>query len=86
MQLDHTILEAFNRVQLQGRVTVTPPYQWNSISDKHRHHGDHELVDRMFVKKRGDELAAAHQPNILARLLSKTAYEWTDLIVHKLHV
>src|SRR5262245_13386132 len=85
MQLNQTILEAFNGVQLQGYVTVTPRYQWNAISNKHWGHTDDELVDGVLVKKGGDELAAAHQPDILARMLSKTAYEWADCTVHELH-
>src|SRR2546430_6289101 len=85
MQLNHTILEAFNGVQIQGHVTVTPRYQWNAIPNKHWGHTDDELIDRLLVKKGGDDLAAAHQPDVLARLLSKTAHEWTDGTVHELH-
>jgi len=85
MQLNHTVLEAFNGVQIQGHVTMTPSYQWNAIPDKYWGNADDELVDRLRVKKRGDELAAAHQPDILARLLSKTAHEWANCIVHEFH-
>src|SRR5258708_728293 len=85
MQLNQTILEAFNRVQLQGHVTVTPRDQWNAIPNEHRGHADDELVDRAIVKKGGDELASAHQPDVLARLLSKTAYERADRTAHELH-
>ena len=85
MQLNQTILEAFNGVQLQGHVTVTPRYQRNAIPNKHWSHTDDELVDRVRVKKGGDELAAAHQPDILARFLSKTPYEPADFTVHELH-
>lgn len=75
-ELNQTILETFNRVQVQGRVTVTPHDQWNSIPNKHRGNTDDEFVDRLLVKKRRYQLAAAHQPDILARLRSKTAHEW----------
>src|SRR5262249_26558648 len=85
MQLNQTILEAFNGVQLQGYVTVTPGYQWNPVSNKHWGYTDDELVDRVLVKKGGDELAAAHQPDILAGMLSKTAYEWAYCTLHELH-
>src|SRR5262245_37372219 len=85
MQLNQTILEAFKGVQIQGHVTVTPRYQGNAIPNKHGGHTDDELVDRVLVKKGGDELAAAHQPDILAGLLSKAAYERADCIAHKLH-
>src|SRR5260370_36789242 len=85
MQLHHTILEAFDGLQIQGHVAVTSRYQWNAIPNEHWGHTDDELVDRLLVKKGGDELAAAHQPDILAGLLSKTAHEWADCTVHELH-
>jgi hypothetical protein len=85
MQLNQTILEAFNGVQFQGYVTVTPGYQWNAIPNKHWSHTDDELVDRLLIQKGGDKLAAAHQPDILAWLLSKTVYERADGTVHELH-
>jgi len=40
-------------------MAVTPSYEWNAIPNKHRDHTDDELVDRVFVKKGGDEFAAA---------------------------
>lgn len=85
MHLNHTILEPFDGLQIQGHMAGTSRYQWNAIPNKHWGHGDDELVDRLLVEKRSNELAAAHQPDILARLLSKTAYEWTDCSVHELH-
>src|SRR3989454_2209240 len=85
MQLNHTILEAINGVQIQGHVTMTPRYQWDAVPNENGGHTDDELVDRLRVKKRGDDLATAHQPDILARLLSKAAHEWADCIVHDLH-
>jgi len=85
MQLNHTILEAFDGLQIQGHVTVTPRYQWNAIPDEDWYHADDELVNRPLFKKGGYELAPAHQPDILARLLSKTAHEWADFTVHELH-
>src|SRR3989449_5165764 len=70
MQLNHTILEAIDGVQLQGHVTMPPRYQWDAVPDENRDHTDDELVDRLRVKKRGDDLATPHQPDILARLPS----------------
>src|SRR5882762_6687854 len=84
MQLNHTVFETINGVQIQGHVTMTPRYQWDAVSNENRGYRDDELVDRPCVKKRGDDLATAHQPDILARLLSKTAHEWADGIVHEL--
>jgi hypothetical protein len=85
MQLSHTILEAINGVQIQGHVTMTPRYQWDAVPNENGDHTDDELIDRLRVKKRGDDLSTAHQPNILARLLSKMPHEWADCIVHELH-
>jgi hypothetical protein len=50
-----------------------------------RGHTDDELVDPLRVEKRGDDLATADQPNILARLLSRTAQEGGNFIVHELY-
>src|SRR6266699_4139453 len=60
MQLNHTILEALNGVQLQGHVTVTPRDQWDAVPNENGDHTDDELVDRLRVKKRGDDLATPH--------------------------
>src|SRR5205809_4566960 len=70
-QLNQTILEAFDGVQLQGHVAVTPRDQWNAIPDEHRDHTDDELVDRALVEEGGDEPASAHQPDVLAGLFRR---------------
>src|SRR5438046_9744510 len=85
MELHHTILEAFSGLQIQWHVTVTLRDQWNPVPNEHRGHGDDELVDRVRVKKRSDELATAHRPDIIAWLLSKTAHECPDYTVPALH-
>src|SRR6266436_6653660 len=85
MQLNHTILEAINGGQIQGHVTVTPRQQRDALPNENGGHTNDELVDRLRVKKRGDDFAAPHQPDILARLLSKTAHKWADCPVHELH-
>ena len=46
MQLNHTIFEAFDGLQIQGHVAVTSRYQWNAIPSEHWGHTDDELVDR----------------------------------------
>src|SRR6266480_1040795 len=66
MQLNHTILEAINGVQIQRHVTMTPRYQWDAVPNENGDHTDDELVDRQRVQKRGDDLATAHQPDGLA--------------------
>src|SRR5712672_24794 len=85
MQLNQTVVEAFDGAQIQGHVTVTPRDEWNALPNEHRDHTDDELVDRLLVEKGGDELAPTHQPDILARVLSKTAHEWADWTAHELH-
>jgi hypothetical protein len=85
VQLDETIFEAVDGAQIQWHMAVTPRYQWNAFANEDRDHADNELVDDLLVKKGGDDLAAAHQPDILARLLSKTAHEWADCLGHELH-
>src|SRR5436190_18609906 len=76
VQLNKTIIEALNRVQLQWHVTVTSCYQRNPISNEHGDYTHDEFVDRSIVEKGGDEITAPHQPDVLARLLSKTPHEW----------
>src|SRR5438309_11481678 len=64
---------------------MPPRYQGDAVPNENGGHTDDELVDRLRVKKRGDDLATAHQPDILACVLSKTIHERTDCIVHELH-
>src|SRR5512143_3832585 len=85
MQLNQSVLEALDGLQLQGYVTVTSRDQWDAVADEQRYDTDDELVDRLLVEKGRDEVAAAHQPDVLAGLLSKSAYVGPDRIVHELH-
>src|SRR5262245_58037099 len=85
MHLNQPIFESLNGAQLQGHVAVAPRDQWNAIPDEHGDHTDDELVDRLLVEKGGDESASAHQPDVLAGLLSQTAYEGADRTTHELH-
>src|SRR3989441_8258402 len=50
-QLNHTILEAINGVQIQRHVTMTPRYQWDAVPNENGGQTDDELVDRLRVKK-----------------------------------
>jgi hypothetical protein len=85
VQLDHAILEALAGEQLQGRMAVTALDQWDALSNEDWDHTDNKLVDRLLVKKGGDDLPAAHQPDILAGLLSETVHEWTYGFVHEVY-
>src|SRR5262245_109371 len=85
VQLNHAILEALEGVQVQWHVAVTPRDQGNAISDEDRDHTDDEFVDRLLVEKGSDEVAAAHQPDVLAGLRSQAAREWGNGTGHELH-
>ena len=52
--------------------------QRDALADEHGHDADDELVDRIFVQKRRDEIASAHHPDILALLASQTLHEGAD--------
>src|SRR5947207_11218354 len=86
MQLNDTVLEAIHGGQLQGYVTMTPRDQRDAVPNEHGDHTDGELVDRLRVEKRGDDLATAHQPDVLAGLFSQMAHQWADGIIHELHL
>ena len=81
VQLHQTIVESFDLPQLQRHLTVTACYQWNTVADEHRHHADDEFVDRLLVEKGRDELAPAHQPDILAGLCPKLPNERANWLV-----
>ena len=66
---------SFNATLDGTRLRETPPFASDAMSSG---------VVLNTVMKGGDDLAAAHQPDILASLLSKMAHEWADC-VHKLH-
>ena len=83
--LYQAIIEAFDGEQLQRHVALAPGYQWDALSNKNWGHTNDELVDRLFVKKGSDDVATAHQPDILAGLRAKAAYEWVDGLAYKLH-
>src|SRR5688572_15832285 len=66
-------------------MAVTPRDERNAVPDEHRDNADDEFVDRVFVEKGGDEVAATHQPDILAALLAKPAHELADRTADELH-
>jgi len=41
-------------------VKVTSRYERDAVSDKYRNDANDELVDRLRIKKRGDDFTAAH--------------------------
>src|SRR3982750_4392113 len=84
MQLNQTIVEALDGFQIERHMLVTTRNQRNAIADEDRHYADHELVDRPLVEKRGNEITAAHQPDVLAWLLAKLTHIGSDRIAYEL--
>ena len=78
VKLNQPAFKPLGRTQGQGDVAVTSRDQRDAVSDEHWNDADDELVDSIRVEKRGDDLAAAHQPNILACPFSKAIHEWAD--------
>src|SRR5262249_27090070 len=83
-QLYQAVLETFRGEQLQRHMAGPPRDQGNAVSDEHRDHADDELVDRARVEERRDQLAAPHQPDVLARPLAEAADELADVSAHEL--
>ncbi len=54
---------------------MTSRYERDAVSDKYRNDANDELVDRLRIKKRGDDFTAAHQPDIFAVAFSKSINE-----------
>ena len=60
---------------------MTSPYERNAISDEYRNDANDELVDRLRIKKRGDDFTAAHQPDIFALAFSKSLHVHANCLV-----
>src|SRR5256885_8014632 len=85
VQLDETVLEALDTVKLHRYVTVASRDERNAVPDEDRHDADDELVDRLGVEKGGNDLAAAHQPDVLTGPFAKSPNECGDVAVHEFH-
>src|SRR5204863_6282837 len=72
VQLDDAVVEALDGAQVEGHVALTPRDERDAVADEHGDYVDDELVDRARIQKGGDDVATAHQPDVLARLRSKT--------------
>src|SRR5262249_39063363 len=83
VHLHQTIVERSTGYQVHWHVAVASRDQRNPIPDEHRDHTDDELVDRLRIEERGDELTAAHQPDVLAGLVAQPAGERTDRTAHE---
>src|SRR4051812_34095900 len=85
VELDQTVVKALDGFQIERHVLVATRDQRNAVADEDRHYADHELVDRPLVEKGGDEIAAAHQPEVLARRLAMLAHIRADWIADELY-
>src|SRR5579871_2745433 len=56
---------------------------WDAFADQGRHDGDDERVDRARIQERGDDLAPAHEPDVLARLVAQALDERADWFGHE---
>jgi hypothetical protein len=82
-KLDDTIVKLFSRPQRQWDVQVTSRDERNAISDEYWHDANDELVDRLGVKKRTDDFAATHQPDVFALTVSKPIHERANGLVRE---
>src|SRR5436190_2385767 len=85
VQLDDAVVEALDGAQVEGHVALTPRDERDAVADEHGDYVDDELVDRARIQKGGDDVATAHQPDVLAKLRSKTVDERADRLAHELH-
>src|SRR5215467_253538 len=56
----------------------------NTFPDEDRHDCNDELINRGLVQKRSDDLASAHQPDVLANLRAEAFGKGTDGLGHEL--
>ncbi len=62
-------------MKAEGPVSVTSGNQRDAITNEYWNDTDDQFVDGIFVEKGRDDVAAAHHPNVLARLRSQACYE-----------
>src|SRR5437660_2170478 len=60
-------------------------YQRYALADEGRDDADDELIDRHFIEKGGDELAATHHPNILSGFSAHLFRECTNRLRYETH-
>lgn len=54
------------------------PDQRYAFADEDRDHGDDHLIDGSRIQKSGDDLAAAHHPDVFAPFVTKASGEGAD--------
>ena len=70
--------------QFQRNCTATSLDERNSFPDEDGDNVDNELIDFLLIQKRRDDPAAAHHPNIFARLRAQSLRESPDRLADEL--
>ncbi len=78
MQLNDVIRKLLYTEQAERHFTMPRYQESNAFPDEDWHHGDDELVNRVLVQEGPDDLASAHQPDVLASLRAETFGKGTD--------
>ncbi len=78
MQLDNAVRKLLYTEQAERHLTMPRRKEGNAFADENGHDGDDELVDRLLVQERRDDLASAHHPNVLARLRAEAFGKGSD--------
>ena len=73
--LNNAVRKRCHALQPQRRVTMRACDEWDPLADEHGDDIDAEFVDLTCFEKRGDDLAAAHHPDMLALFLPKLPAE-----------
>jgi len=81
MEEDDAVGEGFGGEEFEADGAVARLNQRDAFADEDGDDVDAELVDFACVQEGGDDLAAAHHPDIFARLGAKTLSEWFDGLV-----
>src|SRR5262245_4371866 len=68
MQLHDAVWKLLKTEQAERHLTMPRYEERNALPDEDRYDGDDEFVNRALVQERRDDLASAHQPDVLAGL------------------
>src|SRR5262249_30120641 len=78
------VRKAARRSELQPHAAVTWRDQRDSFPDEDRNDVDDESIDLSFVQEGGDDFAASHHPDVLARLGAQPFGEVSDRLSNEL--
>src|SRR5947207_7379660 len=78
MQLNNAVRKLLYTEQAERHLAMPWCKQGNAFPDEDWDHGDDELVNRLLVQERSDDLASAHHPEVLAGLRAEAFCEGRD--------